>query len=131
MSFGNFSCFYYNNLKKILSDNSIWYAYSAGVKKNANIKRVYAARAKRYFDKTRVNFFFLISHSLRIIGVFYKRLIFFSLLYFFIIKILLIKYSTFFNLIILFFISIILMIMILTNKKPSYKYVLKKIKENK
>lgn len=102
MSFGNFTCFFYKNLSTILSDNSVWYAYSAAVKKNTKIKRIYAARAKRYFDKTKVNFLFLISHSLRIIGVFYKRLIFFSLLYFFIIKILLIKYSTFFNLIILF-----------------------------
>ena len=128
MSFGNFSCCSYNNLKKILSDNSVWYAYSAAIKKNANIKRVYAARAKRYFDKTRVNFFFLISHSLRIIGVFFKRLIFFSLLYLFIIKILSIKYSIFFNLIIILFTSIIFLTMLLSKKKKFYKYVIKKIK---
>ena len=52
ISFGNFSCFSHKNLTKILSDNSIWYAYSAAVKKNTNISKVFALRAKRYYGNS-------------------------------------------------------------------------------
>jgi hypothetical protein len=91
ISFGNFSCFHINNLKKILADNSIWHAYSAAVLKNSKIKRVYARRSKRFYGKTKVNLFFLVGHSLRIIGVFYKRVALFSFLYSFLIYFLIFK----------------------------------------
>ena len=50
ISFGNFSCFHSSNLKKLLVNNNIWYAYSAGVIKNCKIKKLYATRQKRYFE---------------------------------------------------------------------------------
>jgi hypothetical protein len=81
MSFGNFSCFHSNNLNKILSNNDIWIAYSAGILKNSKIKKVYATRQKRYFEKSKVNFLKLIEHSLRIFGVFYNKVFFSSLIY--------------------------------------------------
>lgn len=128
ISFGNFSCFYYKNLAKILSDNSVWYAYSAAVMKNTSIKRIYASREKRYFDKTKVNIFFLILHSLRIIGVFNKKLIFFSFLYLLILNFFSIKYLLFINFIITIFILVIFLVMKLSKKENSYKFKLKKIK---
>ena len=85
ISFGNFSCFHSKNLVKILSDNSTWYAFSSGVVKNSNFIKVFAQRQKRYFDQSKMNFIGLADHSLRVISVFYKRVMIFSLIYFIII----------------------------------------------
>ena len=128
MSFGNFSCFFSNNIVKILSDNSVWYAYSAAIKKNSKITRLYAARKKRYYDKTKINFLFLVFHSLRIIGVFYKRVIFFTFVYLLIINFLFNKYLVFLNLVIFLFLVLILIIMIFSRKEKSYKFDIKQIK---
>jgi len=81
ISFGNFSCFHSRNLKKILLNNNIWLAYSAGVLKNCKIKKIYTKRQKRYFEKSKVSFLNLIEHSLRILGVFYKRVLISSFFY--------------------------------------------------
>jgi hypothetical protein len=81
ISFGNFSSFHSKNIKKILLDNSSWHAYSAAIIKNANIKRTYSPRLKRYYDKSKVSFLFLMTHSIKIMGVFYNRIFIFSLFY--------------------------------------------------
>ena len=94
ITFGNFSCFFHKNIKKILSDNSIWHAFSSAVAKNVKIKRVYARRAKRFYGKTKVNFLFFLGHSIRIIGVFYKRVLMFSVIYSFLISIFFEKYAS-------------------------------------
>ena len=128
MSFGNFSCFFYKNLNKVLSDNSVWYAYSAAVKKNSEIIRLYAIRKKRYYDKTKINFLFLVFHSLRINGVFYKRVIFYTFVYLLMINFLFNKYLVFLNLVIFLFLVLILMVMIFSKKEKFYKLNVKKIK---
>jgi hypothetical protein len=81
ITFGNFSAFHSSNLKKILSNNSISIAYSAGILKNTKIIRTYSARLKRYYGKSKVSLFFLFKHSFKIMGVFYKRVLLFSLIY--------------------------------------------------
>lgn len=71
IDFGNYSSFNSSNLKKLLSNENLWLAYSAGVKKNSeNIQKVYANKKKRYFGKSKANFSFLLNHSLNIISVF-------------------------------------------------------------
>ncbi len=84
ISFGNFSCMSSKNIKKILLNNNTWYAYSAGILSNSNIKRVYAKRQKRYFDKSKTNFLALLEHSFRIMAVFYSRTVITSLIYVFV-----------------------------------------------
>jgi polyisoprenyl-phosphate glycosyltransferase len=79
ISFGNFSCFNSKNLKKLNLDD-VWYAYSAAIAKNCNIKNLYASRQKRYFGNSKVNFLSLIGHSFRIMSVFYKKIFIISLL---------------------------------------------------
>ena len=79
------------NIKKILSNNSAWYAYSSGVLANCNIKRIYAKRQKRYFDKSKTNFLALLEHSFRIMAVFYPRILIASLIYAFIVLFVLMK----------------------------------------
>ena len=128
MSFGNFSCFSHKNLKKILSDNSIWYAYSAAVKKNTNIFKVFALRAKRYFGNSKVNLFFLINHSLNIISIFYKRVFILSITYMFLFNFLF-EHSTFiFNTLVIFFNALILFIKLKNDFKKKTFYTLIKIK---
>lgn len=88
ITFGNFSTFHSNNLKKLLSNRAVFHAYSSAVIKNNKIIRTYSARSQRYYEKSKVSFFFLIKHSLKIIGVHYYNLIFLSTIYsFFVLKI--------------------------------------------
>jgi len=81
ISFGNFTTFSSKNLVKLLSNNSSWYAHSSSVLKNCRIKRLYAKREKRYFDKSKLNMFALIEHSLRVNAVFLPRIFIISLIY--------------------------------------------------
>ena len=109
ISFGNFSTFYKDNLKNLLSNNFSWYAHSSSVLKNCNIIRLYSKRKKRYFDKSKLGLISLIEHSLRVNVVFYKNIFLMSLVYLFSIfflfenniKILLSSGILFFNLLIL------------------------------
>jgi|TARA_B100001094_G_C18124929_1_gene768959 polyisoprenyl-phosphate glycosyltransferase len=86
ISFGNFSTFNKKNLNNLLSDNSSWYAHSSSVLKNCKIKRLYSKREKRYYDKSKLGLFSLIEHSLRVNAVFYKNIIFSSVIYLFLIS---------------------------------------------
>ena len=81
ISFGNFTTFNSINLKNILNDNSSWLAYSGSVIKNCKIKRLYAKREKRYFDKSKIGLLKLIEHSVRINSVFSNRVTLISILY--------------------------------------------------
>jgi len=81
ISFGNFTTFSSKNLVKLLSNNSSWYAHSSSVLKNCRIKRLYAKREKRYFDKSKLNMFALVEHSLRVNAVFLPRIFIISLIY--------------------------------------------------
>lgn len=128
ISFGNFSCFHINNLKNILADNSVWHAYSAAVIKNSKIKRIYATREKRYYDKSQVKLSFLVGHSLRIIGVFYQRVVLFSILFFCFIYFLNLEYSWIFYIIILTM-NLFLAFMIMKSKiEANVSFKLLKIK---
>ena len=70
-----------NNIEKILSDTSSWLAHSSSVIKNCKIKRVYAKRDKRYFDKSKLSLLKLIEHSIRVNAVFAKRVVISSVFY--------------------------------------------------
>jgi hypothetical protein len=64
-----------------LSNNNSWYAHSSSVLKNCKIKKLYAKREKRYFDKSKLNLLSLIEHSLRVNSVFFSRIFFVSIFY--------------------------------------------------
>tara|TARA_B100000575_G_scaffold294187_1_gene308501 strand:- start:1161 stop:1997 length:837 start_codon:yes stop_codon:yes gene_type:complete len=128
MSFGNFSCFSNKNLKKILSDDSIWYAYSAAIKKNTNISKVFALRAKRYYGNSRVNLIFLINHSLNIISIFYKRVFFLSIIYLSLINFYFDHNVFLINILVIFFNILIIFIKFKNDLKKETFYTLKKIK---
>lgn len=81
ISFGNFTTFNSKNISKILYNNDCWYAYSSSVIRNCKIKRLYAKREKRYFDKSKLNLITLMEHSLRVNAVFFPKIFFNSVLY--------------------------------------------------
>ena len=81
ISFGNFSSFHKKNLSSLLKDDSVFYAISSAIIKNCSIKREYAKRRKRYFDKSKLGLRSLIEHSLRVNAVFFKNILFNSLMY--------------------------------------------------
>jgi len=116
INFGNFSCFHSSNLNRILLNNNIWLAYSAGILKNCKVNKIYTTRQKRYFGNSKVNFLKLVEHSLRIIGVFYERVIVSSLLYIFVVYNYFPKFNNFF-----YFFILILNILILFIKYKNYK----------
>ena len=81
ISFGNFTTFNSKHLPKLLSNNSSWYAHSSSVLKNCEVKRIYAKREKRYFDKSKLNMLALMEHSLRVNAVFLPKIFINSLFY--------------------------------------------------
>ena len=83
ISFGNFTSFHKKNLNNLFRDNSAFYAISSAIIKNCSIKREYAKREKRYFDKSKLGLISLMEHSLRVNAVFVKNIIFISVLYIF------------------------------------------------
>ena len=118
ISFGNFTCFNSNNLKK-LNLNDVWYALSAGVLKNCKIKKLYASRQKRYFENSKVNFLKLVEHSLRIISVFYKRMFISSFLLTLIIWTFTFILSVLFYLLVFFINLIVILVKIKNYIKPT------------
>jgi hypothetical protein len=130
ISFGNFSSFHSKNIKKILSDTSSWHAYSASIIKNTNIKRTYSPRLRRYYDKSKVSLLFLITHSIKIMGVFYNRIFFLSILYVFMINKLLNELD-FFMIALIFAINILIFSVIAKNHAGKYTNFLNFIKKIK
>lgn len=83
ISFGNFTSFHSQNLDNILKRNNSCLAHSSAIAKNCKIKRLFAKRGKRYFDKSNLNLINLIEHSLRVNAVFLGRILITSTIYFF------------------------------------------------
>ena len=81
ISFGNYSSFHSQNLKKILKNNLSWLAYSSSILNNCDIYKVSSERQKRIFGKSKLSFFQLVKHSFRILSVFQKRILIISFFY--------------------------------------------------
>ena len=81
INFGNFSSFPSSILKKIIFNNDIYLAFSSGVAKNYDKIFLYPVdKNKRYYGSSKVNFKFLLKHSLKIISVFQKTVFLRSIL---------------------------------------------------
>tara|TARA_A100001011_G_scaffold398727_1_gene504182 strand:+ start:8958 stop:9800 length:843 start_codon:yes stop_codon:yes gene_type:complete len=123
ISFGNFTTFNSKNITKILSNNDAWYAYSSSVIRNCKIKRLYAKREKRYFDKSKLNLLTLMEHSLRVNSVFLPKVFLNSLFY--LIVILFIPYFIYLSNIFIFLIIIFNILLIFIRKKHHIKNLIK------
>jgi polyisoprenyl-phosphate glycosyltransferase len=117
VSFGNFTTFSSRNLSNLLSNNCSWYAHSSSVMYNCNIKRLYAKREKRYFDKSKLNFKSLIEHSFRVNVVFFKRIFITSIFYSTLVYLIIPVYFNYFLIILILIFNIILLLV----KKKHYR----------
>lgn len=88
INFGNFSSFSSSILKKILINDNLYLAYSSGVLKNYN--KIYlhdVKKQKRFYGNSKVNFRFLINHSIKIVSIhyvsFFFRTLFLTLILFY------------------------------------------------
>ena len=81
ISFGNFSAFSSKQLNKIIKNNSSWLAFSASVAKNCQLIKLKAERKKRIIGTSKLSFYGLILHSLRVNAVFVIRAFILSLIY--------------------------------------------------
>ncbi len=78
--FGNFSFLNLKTIKKISDKKDLWLAYSATIKKFFTIdKKISSPRKKRFKGKSKMSYFNLLIHSLRIHAV-YRNMIFISYL---------------------------------------------------
>ena len=74
MNFGNFSAFSSDNFKNVFSNDNLWLAYSSGVMKNCKkIVNVNIKKRRRFYGVSKVNFKFLLNHSIKIICVFRRE----------------------------------------------------------
>tara|TARA_Y100001935_G_C17233498_1_gene471693 strand:- start:2 stop:871 length:870 start_codon:yes stop_codon:yes gene_type:complete len=91
IKFGNFTCLSKSTVKKMLNEKATWNSFSGSLKKiEKELVSIPSIRGKRYFGPSQMSFFNLLKHSLSIISVFRKTVLFRSAL-FIIFYILLIK----------------------------------------
>lgn len=83
INFGNFSAFSFKILKKIISNDNLYFAFSSGVLKNYRKIFLFPVKKnKRFFGKSKVNLRFLVNHSINILSIFYLKVFFRSILIF-------------------------------------------------
>ena len=82
IKFGNFSCLPKNHVKQLILKPYLWNSYSSSVVKAIEDRTfIRSIRGTRYVLPSKVNFFGLIFHSLTIISVFRKEVIFRSIIF--------------------------------------------------
>jgi hypothetical protein len=80
--FGNFSLLNSNHIKKIHDNSDLWSAFPPTISsKIKNINYITIDREKRYAGKTKMNFFKLINHALRVFSVLRYRILPISFFY--------------------------------------------------
>ena len=71
VKFGNYSCLSKKSVEQLVSSGSIWLSYSGAVTKNfPSFLSIPSIRGVRYFGPSKMNFFNLVKHSLKISAVF-------------------------------------------------------------
>ena len=70
MNYGNFSAFKSNKLKNFSESKDLLLAYCAGITRNMSILKTPINKEFRYFEKSKVNFTFLLFYSLRILSIY-------------------------------------------------------------
>ena len=77
IKFGNYSCLTKESVEQLVKEPSIWSSFSGSVTKIISDRiSTPSVRGMRYFGPSQMNFFNLLIHSLSIIAVFRKTVIF-------------------------------------------------------
>lgn len=119
--FGNYSLISFSHLKKLSSKDELWSAFPPTVCLHIkNLIHIKADREKRYTGESKMNFFGLIFHALKIFSVLKYKVLIFSLIYFFLSLVLFYETdSLYFFLInfLLFFLNLFIFSISINNKK--------------
>ena len=79
---GNFSLIKFSDLEKILKDSNLWSAFPPTLTLNlTKISSITLDRDRRYSGNSKMNFFGLFYHALRVFSVLRFRMLIFSLVY--------------------------------------------------
>jgi len=116
--FGNFSLLNFVDLKKVSIQNDLWSAYPPTLSNTINnLNFINADREKRFGGKSKMNFFGLIFHALRVFSALKVRIFFISSFYFVISYLLFLsKYNLYF-----IFLSFSILTLNLTNFIISFR----------
>jgi len=83
--FGNFSLINRYHAEKMCKNNYLWFAYPPAIfKSSIKFKKIFASKEKRYLGDSKMNYYKLFQHWLRILLPFKKRVFFIALFYLFI-----------------------------------------------
>ena len=119
--FGNFSLINSNHLKIISRQKELWSAFPPTLSKSvSNLIHITANRERRYSGDSKMNFFGLIRHALRVFSVLKNKVIFSSTIYLILSFLIIYKHSEFYFFIIfslLVFFNLIIFIFSMCNKK--------------
>jgi len=128
---GNYSLLSFSCVNKILKDDGIWSAFPPTLSNNfENLSFITIDREKRYSGNSKMNFFGLFYHALRVFSVLKFRILIFSIIYLIGLYIFLIeKYIlVFFFLAIFLFLFNLINFILSLNSKKNYLKNYKKIK---
>ena len=82
IKFGNFSCLSKLTVKKMINEKATWNSFSGSLRKiEQNLLSIPSIRGSRYFGPSKMSFYNLLKHSLSIISVFRKTVLFRSALF--------------------------------------------------
>ena len=82
IKFGNFTCITKDHAKQLIQKPYLWNSYSSSVIRAINDRTfIRSIRGTRYFGPSKMNFAGLVFHSLAIISVFIKEVIFRSMIF--------------------------------------------------
>ena len=82
IKFGNFTCITKDHVKQLIQKPYLWNSYSSSVVRAINDRTfIRSIRGTRYFGPSKMNFTGLVFHSLAIISVFIKEVIFRSTIF--------------------------------------------------
>ena len=132
--FGNFSLLNFVDLKKVSTQNELWSAYPPTLSNNVNnLNFINADREKRFGGKSKMNFFGLIFHALKVFSALKERIFFISSFYFLVSYFLLFdNYNLYFIFLSFFLLTLNLANFIISfRNKENFLENFKKIKINK
>ena len=121
--FGNFSLLKSTALNKIKNSKDLWLAYPSTIIKNfTNIKMIFAKKEMRYAGQSKMSYFNLFTHVIRILSVLKKK-IFFNSFFYIIFLILLYIYTNKILLLILILYLILLNILLFIAQSIFFKEI--------
>ena len=122
IKYGNYTCLPKKIVHQMVNESSTWNSFSGSLSKiSTNKVSIPSKRGSRYFGPSKMSFFSLLKHSISIIAVFKKILLFRSLLFLIVYQFLIIKNISFITLIPVVGVIGMMISVIMISKRENYK----------